>query len=163
MKGALDIHRELLARDYPHEIVRLPRLVLHADEIPDALGLWPGQCVRVQVFLADGQLVALAAPAGSPATAADVAAATGTSLARPAVAEQVNAATDYAAGLVSPLLLPASVTLLIDSALLQHDVLYCATGDSGTALGIRTSDLLTITGARIIELTPAVVPAIALG
>jgi prolyl-tRNA editing enzyme YbaK/EbsC (Cys-tRNA(Pro) deacylase) len=40
----------------------------------------------------------------------------------------VNAATGYAAGLVSPIGLPADVEVLIDTALTEHDVVYCALG-----------------------------------
>ena len=45
MKDALDVHRSLLAREVPHEVIRLPRLVLSADEIPDAIGP-PGRPLR---------------------------------------------------------------------------------------------------------------------
>ncbi|MDQ1704625.1 MAG: Cys-tRNA(Pro)/Cys-tRNA(Cys) deacylase, partial [Frankiaceae bacterium] len=45
MKDALDVHRSLLAREVPHEVVRLPRLVLSADEIPEAMGLPRDRCV----------------------------------------------------------------------------------------------------------------------
>lgn len=155
MKGALDIHRELLARDVPHEIVRLPRGVLQADEIPDALGLSPQQCVAVRMYLADGELVAVGVPAGHTPHPGALLAALGVRSLRPAPAAEVNQRTDYAAGLVSPVLLPDDVPFYVEAALAQADVLYTATGDTGTALGIRTGDLLVVSSAEVAELAEA--------
>jgi prolyl-tRNA editing enzyme YbaK/EbsC (Cys-tRNA(Pro) deacylase) len=154
MKGALDIHRELLARDVSHEIVRLPRVVLQADELPEALELPPPQCVAVRMYVADGALVAVAVPAGKTPDPTALLATVGAEVLRPATAEEVNSATDYAAGLVCPLLLD-DVVLYVDAELNAHDVLYTATGDTGTALGIRTGDLLVLGEARVAELSHA--------
>ncbi|MFL6138967.1 MAG: aminoacyl-tRNA deacylase [Frankiaceae bacterium] len=155
MKGALDVHRELLARDVPHEIVRLPRVVLQADEIPDALGLPSEQCLALRMYVADGDLVAVGVPAGRTPEPTALLAALGARSLRPAPAQQVNARTDFAAGLVCPVLLPGDVPLCIDAAVGLHDVLYAPTGDTGTALGIRTCDLLVISGARVADLSHA--------
>ena len=72
---------------------------------------------------------------------------------RPATGDEVNADTDYQAGLVSPLALPPQILLLADVRLLRSAVLYLPTGDPGTALGMRTRDLLTVTEARLCVLT----------
>jgi prolyl-tRNA editing enzyme YbaK/EbsC (Cys-tRNA(Pro) deacylase) len=153
MKGALDIHRELLARDVPHEIVRLPRVVLTADEIPDALGLAPALCLAVRMYVADGDLAAVGVPAGGTPDPAALLAALGARSLRPATAQEVNTRTDFAAGLVSPVLLPDDVPLLVDASVGSSDVLYAATGDTGTVLGIHTGDLLVVSGARVADLT----------
>lgn len=158
MKGALDIHRELLARDVPHEIVRLPRAVLQADEIPDALGLDPTRCLTVRLFVGDGRLVAVAMPAGAVADHTDLGRQLGVGTLRPATAAETNQHTDYGAGLVSPLLLPDDVDLYVDASLAAYDVVYAPTGDTGTAIGIRTADLLGVTGGRLVHCAvPAVV------
>ena len=47
MKGALDVHRALLAADVPHEVVRLDSRITEADELPRALGLRAG-CLAVR-------------------------------------------------------------------------------------------------------------------
>jgi prolyl-tRNA editing enzyme YbaK/EbsC (Cys-tRNA(Pro) deacylase) len=158
MKGALDIHHELLARDVPHEIVRLPRVVLQADEIPDALGLAPAQCLALRMYVADGELVAVGVPAGSTPDPAALLAALGARSLRPATAQEVNARTEFAAGLVSPVLLPDDVPLYVDAAVGLRDVLYAPTGDTGTALGIRTGDLLMASGARVADLSETPLP-----
>jgi prolyl-tRNA editing enzyme YbaK/EbsC (Cys-tRNA(Pro) deacylase) len=153
MKGALDIHRELLARGVPHEIERLPRVVLQADEIPDALGLPPAQCLTVRMSVADGELIAVGVPAGQAPDRGALLAAVGAQSIRPATVVEINTRTDYAARLVAPVLLPDDVPLFVDAAIGAYDVVYTATGDTGTALGIRTGDLLVVTGARVADLS----------
>ncbi|MFG1620043.1 hypothetical protein ACGFI3_45460 [Nonomuraea wenchangensis] len=50
MKDALAIHRWLLAHQVHHEIVRLPRPLARAEELPQALSAAPGRCLMVTVF-----------------------------------------------------------------------------------------------------------------
>lgn len=159
MKGALDIARELLGRGVTHEIVRLPRPVVGADDLPDALRLPASRCLAVRVYDVDGTLVAALVPAGTLPDPLALLRATGggeLALARP---ERVNAATDYAAGLVAPLLLPTGLTVLADVGATGDGVVYTPTGDTGTALGIGLEDLLRHSGARRHPLRPAPVAA----
>jgi prolyl-tRNA editing enzyme YbaK/EbsC (Cys-tRNA(Pro) deacylase) len=156
MKDALDVHRSLLAREVPHEIVRLPRLVLSADEIPGASGLPAQRCVAVRLYHADDQVVAVLVRAGELPHPGAVLAAVGARTLRAASPDVVNEVTDFAASLVSPVLLPESVAVLADSCVGHHDVVYTATGDGGTVLGIPSRWLLTASRARVCELcTPA--------
>ena len=156
MRGALDVHRELLARDVPHVVVRLSVRLASADELPAALGLEHG-CVAVRCYLVERSggpsFTAVLTPAGdvpSPEALLDALAARSV---RPARPEQVNAATDYAAGLVCPVGLPPKVEVLADEALERSATSYCALGEGGVALGIRTRDLLSVVGARTAALT----------
>ena len=71
---------------------------------------------------------------------------------RPTPAPRVSAVTDYHPSLASPVGLPAEVTLVADAALPAQEVVYAATGDGGTALKIRTADLLDLTGADVAAL-----------
>lgn len=153
MKGALDVHRELLARDVPHEVVRLPRPVLSADDLPAALGLDPSVCVALRCYVAGPRIAAVMVRAGATPEPSALLDALGADALRVATAAEVNAATDYAAGLVSPICLPVDVELLADSALGSAEVLYAAVGEGGVALAIRTRDLLVTTGARVATLT----------
>jgi hypothetical protein len=50
------------------------------------------------------------------------------------------------------------VLVLADIALLRSSVVYVPTGDSGTALGTHTRDLLTVTGAQLGVLTRVAAP-----
>jgi prolyl-tRNA editing enzyme YbaK/EbsC (Cys-tRNA(Pro) deacylase) len=69
--------------------------------------------------------------------------------AEPAV---VNEVTDFAASLVCPVLLPERVPVLADACVGHHDVVYAATGDGGTVLGIPSRWLLTASRAKVTEL-----------
>jgi Cys-tRNA(Pro)/Cys-tRNA(Cys) deacylase len=156
VKGALDVHRELLSRDVPHEIVRLRTRILTADDLPRVLGLTAG-CVAVRMYETERAgrtgTAAVLVPAGRLPDPTALLDALDVCSVRPAAPDVVNATTDYAAGLVSPVCLPAEVPLLADAALGTSDVCYCAVGEGGVALGIRTRDLLLTTGARVASLT----------
>ncbi|MFB4301133.1 aminoacyl-tRNA deacylase [Actinomadura sp. NTSP31] len=174
MKDALTIHRALLEWEAVHEIVRLPIGIAHADELPKALGLPADRCLVTRVFAcADAYggrrfLTGVVVPAGERPAGEAVRHAVGARLARPARADLVNAVTEYAAGLVCPLLLPESMPLLIDQRLVDGlrsaDVVYTPTGEPSTALGIRGHDLYALCQAKPVELAagpgvPAPAPA----
>jgi prolyl-tRNA editing enzyme YbaK/EbsC (Cys-tRNA(Pro) deacylase) len=152
MKDALDVHRSLLAREIPHEVVRLPRLVLSADEIPDALGLPSERCVVVRIYHVDDGTAAVIVRAGETPHPGAVLAALGARTLRLARPDEVNALTDFAAPLVSPVLLPDSIRVLADACVGHIDVVYAPTGDSGTVLGISSRWLLTASRAGVAEL-----------
>src|SRR3954452_10071252 len=158
MKDALAIHRDLLARGVPHEIVRLRRIILTADELPEALGLPSSQCVAVRMYEADDNLVAVCVPAGATPAPSALLKATGARRICLAPVDRINAETDFAGGLVAPMLLPAEVLVLADPTIAAREVLYTPTGESGTALGIHARDLLVASQARVAALlSPAVV------
>ncbi len=152
MKDALDVHRALLAHEVPHEVVRLPRLVLSADEVPQALGLPRERCVAVRIYHADDELVAVIVRAGDQPHPAAVLAGLGARTLRVAGASEVNAATDFAAALVSPVLLPPTMRVLADACIGHTHVVYAPTGDGGTAIGIEAVWLLKTSGASVAEL-----------
>lgn len=152
MKDALDVHRTLLAAEVPHEVVRLPRPVSSADEIPEVLGLPATRCVSVRVYQADERLAAVLVRAGGHPHPGAVLTALDAKTLRTAPNDLVNAATDFAAALVSPVLIPDELEVIADSCLGHSDVLYAATGDSGTALGIASRWLFTASRARVAEL-----------
>ncbi len=156
MKGALDVHRELLARDVPHEMVRLRSRALTADDLPRLLGL-PTGCVAVRCYEVVREsgpaFAAVLVPAGLLPQPGALLEALDARSVRPARPDTVNARTDYAAGLVGPLCLPPEIELLADTALGRSDVCYCAVGEGQVVLGIRTRDLLVTAGARVATLT----------
>ena len=159
MKSALDVHRELLARGVPHEMVRIRGTVaLSADDLPRALDVDPLSCVAVRCYVTDHGLAAAVVPAGQVPEPTALLDALGARTLRAASAHEVNLATDCAAGLVSPVGLPADLPLVADAALSAREVLYCPVGEGGVALGIRTADLLAASGARSVALTPLPLP-----
>lgn len=153
MKGSLDVSQALLGRGITHEIVRLRRPVLSADELPEAMGIEAAQCVAVRLYTADQRtLLAVLMRAGEVPDPEHLAIATASAELRPAPAGLVNQATEFAAALVCPLLLPAHIPVLCDAAVGLVEVVYTATGEAGTALGIPTLELLRQTNARVTDL-----------
>lgn len=163
MKDALTIHRALLERETRHEIVRLPVAIARADDLPGALGLPAERCLVTRVLACNDVqrarrfLVGVIVPAGMDPPAEVVRHAVGARLIRPARPDLVNAVTEYAADLVCPLLLPDGMRVLIDQALVAalplDEVVYTATGEPSTALGIRALDLYALSRARPITLS----------
>ncbi len=168
MLGPLDIHQYLLAHDVHHEIVRLPRPAANAETLAEVLDISPRRCVAVQPFHActpvGEVLVLLLVPAdetASPGPGAGYAAALAELLRdslgpaaalTPAGADLVSSQTDYLAGHLAPLLLPPDVIVVAVQAIvdLATSIVYTATGDGGTALGIRAIDLLNLCRAVLL-------------
>lgn len=156
MRAALDVHRDLLARGVPHEIARLRGRAGSADDLPRLLDLATG-CVAVRVYEVvreDARWVAaVLVPAGTLPDPLTLLEALDACTLRLAPDDVVNDRTRYVAGLVSPVCLPEDVMVLADAALGASDVSWCAIGEAGLALGIRTVDLLVASGARVAALT----------
>ncbi len=157
MKDALAIHRWLLAHQVHHEIVRLPRPMTCVEELPGAVSAAPERCVAVTVFEVTTRLgrevVATVSSVSAPPKPGVVGGLLGVRKVRPAAAFLVNSATDYAAGLVCPLLLPRSLPVLIDDRL-RPDTgpIFTATGERHTALTLRALDLLTLLSGKTVDL-----------
>ncbi|GGS80364.1 YbaK/EbsC family protein [Nonomuraea spiralis] len=158
MKDALAIHRWLLAHQVHHEIVRLPRPMTCAEELPETVSSTPGRCVVVTVFdvatrIGDEVVVAVVSTAAAPPQPGAVGGLLGVRQVRRAPAFLVNSATDYTDGLVCPLLLPESLPVLIDDRLVADDApVFTATGERHTALFLRALDLLTLLRGKTVDL-----------
>ena len=156
MRAALDVHRDLLARGVPHEVARLRGRAASADDLPRLLDLRTG-CVAVRVYEVVREdarsIAAVLVPAGSLPDPLALLEALDACTVRLAPDDVVNDRTRYAAGLVSPVCLPEDVEVLADAALGASDVSWCAIGEGGVALGIRTVDLLVASGARVAALS----------
>ncbi|MER6577061.1 YbaK/EbsC family protein [Nonomuraea sp. NPDC001023] len=158
MKDALAIHRWLLAHQVHHEIVRLPRPMTCAEELPETVSAEPGRCVVVTVFdvatrIGSEVVVAVVATAATPPQPGVVGGLLGARQVRPAPAFLVNSATDYTDGLVCPLLLPETLPVLIDDRLVADDMaVFTATGERHTALCLRALDLLNLLTGKTVDL-----------
>jgi prolyl-tRNA editing enzyme YbaK/EbsC (Cys-tRNA(Pro) deacylase) len=162
MKDALAIHRWLLAHQVHHEILRLPRPLAGASDLPAALGVPPGNCLMVSVFQVttrvDREIVAVVTAVDGPPVPGVIGTLRGAREIRPAPAFVTNAATDYAAELVCPLLLPEELTVLLDQrladALTGDEPVYTATGERHTALRIGAGALFGLTDAKTVDIQP---------
>jgi Cys-tRNA(Pro)/Cys-tRNA(Cys) deacylase len=169
MLGPLDIHRYLLAHDVHHEIVRLPRPAASAQHLAEVLGLAPRRCLAIHPFhamTADGDvLVLVLAPADvqldHPLLTRQLAEVLLCQLGpsttfAPAGADLVSGRTDYLAGHLAPLLLPPDVHVVATQGVfeLAASIVYTATGDGGTALGIAAADVLNLSHAIVLPGRP---------
>ncbi|MEV0197997.1 YbaK/EbsC family protein [Nonomuraea sp. NPDC050691] len=157
MKDALAIHRWLLAHQVHHEIVRLPRPITRVDELPATISAAPERCVMVTVFEVTTRLgrevVAVVSSVATPPRPGAVGALLGARDVRPAPAFLVNSATDYAAGLVGPLLLPRRLPVLVDDRLAgDAEPIFMASGERHTAVGMRALDLLSLLSGKTVDL-----------
>jgi prolyl-tRNA editing enzyme YbaK/EbsC (Cys-tRNA(Pro) deacylase) len=158
MKDALAIHRWLLAHQIHHEIVRLPRPMTCADELPETVSAAPERCVAVTVFEVTTKIgrevvVAVVSPVGDPPQPDTLGALLDVRKVRPARAFLVNSATDYAAGLVSPLLLPDDLTVLIDNRIKpDNKPVFLPTGERHNAISMRALDLLALVPGTMVDL-----------
>jgi Cys-tRNA(Pro)/Cys-tRNA(Cys) deacylase len=161
------VHQALLADGVRHEVVRLPSSAGSAEDLPRLLGVDRSECVTVHCYRVSGartpdgavvHLAVLLVRSGDVPDDARVRAALDAGSVRRATPDEVSAHTDQAASLVCPVGLPEDVAVLADARLARpdaggSDVRWCATGESGTALGLRLRDLLVRTGARVGALT----------
>jgi Cys-tRNA(Pro)/Cys-tRNA(Cys) deacylase len=165
MLGPLDIHQYLLEHDVHHEIVRLPRPAASAAHLAEVLGVTPRRCLSIQPFHAltpEGDvLVLVLAPADEDAAAETLVFALRELLRdrlgpdaqlSVAGASLVSRRTDYIAGHLAPLLLPPDVIVVSTRGVvdLATSIIYTATGDGGTALGIAATDLLNLSRAIVL-------------
>ena len=169
MLGPLDIHHYLLAHDVHHEIVRLPRPAASAQHLAEVLGLAPRRCLAIYPFhamTADGDvLVLVLAPADLqpdlPLLTRQLAEVLLSQLGpnttfAPASADLVSGRTDYLAGHLAPLLLPPEVHVVATQGVVElaASIVYTATGDGGTALGIAATDVLNLSHAIVLADRP---------
>lgn len=174
MKGPLDIHQYLLAHDVHHEIVRLPRTAQGGHGLPETVAILPPErCIVVHPFHATAgpaEFLVVLLTTATEAPPDDVhdrlADLLDDELGRPvliapATCDQVSRHTDYVASHLGPLLLPADVVVVTSDEVvaLATAVVYCATGDCGTALGIPADELLALSNARGLSRRPAPVAA----
>ncbi|HZE32527.1 MAG TPA: YbaK/EbsC family protein [Actinoallomurus sp.] len=159
MKDALSLHRLLLERQTVHEIVRLPRGISSADELPEVLDLPPRRCLCTRLYARPVECLVAAAivPAGTWPAQEVVAELLNVATVALAGDDLVNEATGYAADLVAPLMLPEEITILVDQDVSGvDDVVYTATGEACTALGIRTLDLFSLCAAKPVAMACSV-------
>ncbi|MFG6193605.1 YbaK/EbsC family protein [Nonomuraea sp. JJY05] len=162
MKDALAIHRWLLAHQVHHEIVRLPRPMTCAEDLPEAVSAAPSRCLMVTVLevatrVGREVVIAVTTPVSAPPPVGAVGGVLGVRRVRPAPVHVVNSATDYASGLVCPLLLPEPLPKFIDDRLpadfLADDgPVFTPTGERHTALTLRALDLMALLPGKMVDL-----------
>jgi prolyl-tRNA editing enzyme YbaK/EbsC (Cys-tRNA(Pro) deacylase) len=132
-----------------------------AEELPDTLSAAPERCLMVTVLEVTTRIgrevvIAVTSTVAAPPPPGLVGERLGLRRVRPAPAHLVNSVTDYADGLVCPLLLPDSLPMFIDDRLITDaEPIFMTTGERHTALTVGALDLLTLLPGKMVGLRGA--------
>jgi prolyl-tRNA editing enzyme YbaK/EbsC (Cys-tRNA(Pro) deacylase) len=119
-----------------------------AHDAARAAGCKLAQIVKSLVFDCDGRAVVVLVPGDRRADAEKVARAAGCTRARVAGAAQVEAATGFAPGAVAPFPLRGVDRVLMDRALLAHDLVWVGAGSSRHMACLAPAELARLARAR---------------
>ena len=122
-----------------------------AEEAAKAVGCDLSQIVKSLVFACDGRWIVAMVPGDRRADKAKVAAAAGCERVKVAGPEDVVRATGFEAGAVAPFPLPAVDTILIDRALLAHEVVWVGAGSRRHMAALAPADLARVARARTVD------------
>ena len=122
-----------------------------AKEAASAIGCELRQIVKSVVFDCDGRAVVVLVPGDRRADARKVAAAAGCAQARVASADDVEAATGFAPGAVAPFPLPGVLSVLLDTSLLAHEIVWVGAGSPRHMAGLAPPDLARLARARAMD------------
>jgi Cys-tRNA(Pro)/Cys-tRNA(Cys) deacylase len=140
---ATPVSRELVVLGIPHQVLRHPGPLRSLEQAAEERGQRPEQIVRSIVFrTAAGEfvMVLVAGPAqiSWPALRAYL----GLSRLTTATEEELVNVTGYTRGAVAPFGLPQLVRVLVDRGVLNEDVVSMGSGIQGTAVVLRSADLM---------------------
>ena len=122
-----------------------------AEDAARAAGCALGQIVKSLVFLCDGKTLLVLVPGDRRADPAKIAAAAGCERAKVAGPEDVLRATGFEPGAVAPFPVPAVDGVLVDHALLAHEVVWIGAGSKQHMAVLAPSDLLRLTRATAVD------------
>lgn len=141
----------LLVAGIEPDIVELAESTRTAQEAASAIGTSVPKIVKSLVFLADDEPIVALVSGSNRADTALLAEALGKTIGR-ADAARVRDATGFAIGGVPPLGHKTTLEVVIDRDLLQYDVIWAAAGTPHAVFSITPSDLVRVTGGRVVDL-----------
>jgi len=144
----------LLAAGIEPEIVELAESTRTAQEAASAIGTSVPRIVKSLVFLADDEPIVALVSGSNRADTSLLASALGKSIGR-AEAARVRDATGFAIGGIPPLGHKTPLEVIIDRDLLQYDVIWAAAGTPHAVFSITPSELIRVTGGRVVDLKEA--------
>ncbi|MBD0338140.1 MAG: YbaK/EbsC family protein [Thermoleophilia bacterium] len=119
-----------------------------ARDAARAVGCEERDIVKSLVFLCDGRPVVVLVPGDRLADAAKVAATAEAKRAAIAGAEEVERATGFGPGAVSPFALPPGIDVLVDRALLGRATVWAGAGSPRHVVGVAPAELVRLSRAR---------------
>jgi prolyl-tRNA editing enzyme YbaK/EbsC (Cys-tRNA(Pro) deacylase) len=117
----------------------------------EAVGCGLDQIVKSLVLVCDGTAVVALVPGDRRGDPGKVAAAVGAGSARIARAEEVQAATGFEPGAVSPFPLPAVERVLVERTLLSHPVVWVGAGSPSHMAALTPSELVRLARATPVD------------
>ncbi len=133
-------------------IKRFPEGTRTAEDAARAVGCAVGQIVKSLVFLADGQPVVALVSGADRLDTARLATAVGAAVVERADGDAVRDATGYAIGGVPPFGHAQALPVLMDRALLAHEVVWAAAGRPDAVFAVSPPDLERASGAVLADL-----------
>ncbi len=118
-------------------------------EAAEAVGTDAAHIAKSLVFVADGEPVVVVASGGHRVDVDRLALAFDCAEVRQASPDEVQAATGFKVGGVPPF--GHGLPVLIDDALLEHEIVYAAGGDGNTLFEVDPRRLVEVTKARVVS------------
>ena len=135
------------------EIRRMDASTRTAADAAAACGCDVAQIVKSLVFASGDGLVLLLVSGAHDADLAAVGSRTGHTLTR-CDARRVRAETGFAIGGVAPIGHLTQLPVIMDEALLSHDVVWCAAGRPDSVFSVAPAALKDALGARVVSVEP---------
>ena len=124
-----------------------------AADAASAAGAPIEQIVKSLIFACDGRAILVMVPGDRRADTTKIAAAAGCERVKSVGADEVARLTGFPAGGVAPFPLPGIETVLIEQALLGHEVVWIGAGSSRHMAALAPPDLARLARARPAELS----------
>lgn len=149
--------RALDAHHIPYDVFTYSDTIHSADEVADLLGVPHSRVFKTLVVLADGgRKLLVVTPGNRELDMRRVAKAVGAKSAQMAPQREAERLTGLKVGGISPLaLLDKRFEVYLDAPAAKLEELYINGGQRGVNLKLRVADLVSMTGARVIEATPS--------
>lgn len=122
-----------------------------AEAAARAAGAELGEIVKTLVFSCDGRAIVVMVPGDRRADTAKIAAVAGCDRVKGVGADAVEELTGFPAGGVAPFPLPGIQTVLLDRALLAHEVVWIGAGSSRHMVALAPADLARLAHARPVD------------
>lgn len=130
---------------YAHD----PRAASFGREAVEVLGLAAEEVFKTLVTKVDGKLTVAVVPVACMLDLKALAAAAGGKRAEMAESAEVERATGYVLGGVSPLGQRKALPTIVDASALSRERVYVSAGRRGLEIALAPGDLLTLTGGRV--------------
>ncbi|GAC1535783.1 MAG: YbaK/EbsC family protein [Herpetosiphon sp.] len=147
---AMRVQSLLHAQAIDTQVIESSQPTRTASDAAVAIGASVGQICKSIVFERAGEAVMVIASGANQIDIEKVERVVGGPL-RKAQAAFVREKTGFAIGGVAPIGLAEPAVIVLDEALMGYDVVYAAAGTPNSLFGIKPTELVRITGGRVID------------